>query len=111
MNQPMLSMTPPQDDQVRHARCGGPRAIEQGDVGRSERKARQAAARNQSHQQATDRQDKDHDGHEGQIAPTNQYVKQWPLGREPSFKVSEYLRVRIWGDGTRKAYTYVVIEI
>lgn len=46
-----------------------------------------------------------------QIAPTNQYVKQWPLGREPQFDPDEYLRIRIWGDGTIKAYCYVVIEV
>jgi len=46
-----------------------------------------------------------------QIAPTNQYVKQWPLGREPMFEVSDYLRIRIWGDGVVTAYCYLIIEI
>src|SRR3990172_3866848 len=29
------------------------------------------------------------------IAPTNQFVKQWPLGREPIFNRDEFLRIRV----------------
>ena len=46
-----------------------------------------------------------------QIAPTNQYVKQFPLGREPAFVPSDYLRIRVWGDGVVTAYCYVVVEV
>lgn len=45
------------------------------------------------------------------IAPSNQYVKQFPLGREPDFSVADWLRIRIWGDGTVKASCYVIIEV
>ena len=27
------------------------------------------------------------------IAPTNQYIKQWPLGREPEFDPAEFMRI------------------
>ena len=45
------------------------------------------------------------------IAPTNQYVKQWPLGREPMFKASEFLRIRVTAGTAVNAYCYVIIEI
>lgn len=45
------------------------------------------------------------------IAPTNQYVKQFPLGREPEFKADEYLRVRVTAGAAVNCYCYVIIEI
>lgn len=45
------------------------------------------------------------------IAPTNQYVKQFPLGREPEFKADEYLRVRVTAAAAVNCYCYVIIEI
>jgi hypothetical protein len=45
------------------------------------------------------------------VAPTTGYFKQFPLGREPGFQVSEYLRLRVKGDGATKCTCYVVIEI
>lgn len=45
------------------------------------------------------------------IAPTNQYVKQWPLGREPMIQDTEFLRVRVTAGTAVLAYTYVVIEV
>lgn len=45
------------------------------------------------------------------IAPTNQYVKQFPLGREPSINVSTSLRIRIKAATAVNAYCYVTIEI
>lgn len=45
------------------------------------------------------------------IAPTNQYVKQFPLGREPTFKATEYLRIRVTAGAAVNAYCYVTIEI
>ncbi len=45
------------------------------------------------------------------IAPTNQFVKQFPLGREPTFKATEYLRIRVTAGAAVNAYCYVIIEI
>lgn len=43
-----------------------------------------------------------------QVAPTNQYVKQWPLGREPSMPISKFLRVRVTAAAAVNAACYVV---
>ena len=45
------------------------------------------------------------------VAPTNQYVKQWPLGREPTFKASEFLRIRVTAGTAVNCYCYVIIDI
>lgn len=45
------------------------------------------------------------------IAPTNQYVKQFPLGERPVIQISKYLRVRVTFGTTVNAYCYVVIEV
>lgn len=45
------------------------------------------------------------------IAPTNQYVKQFPLGREPMWKNSEFLRVRVTAGSAVNAYCYIIFEI
>jgi len=45
------------------------------------------------------------------VAPTNQYVKQFPLGREPEINTAKFLRIRVKGDGTRKAICYCIIEV
>jgi hypothetical protein len=45
------------------------------------------------------------------IAPTAQYVKQWPLGREPSFAATEYLRIRVTAAAAVNAYCYVIVEV
>lgn len=42
------------------------------------------------------------------IAPTNQYVKQWPLGREPVVPVSKFLRVRVTAAAAVNAYCYII---
>jgi hypothetical protein len=42
------------------------------------------------------------------IAPTSQYVKQWPLGREPSAALSTFVRVRVTAAATVNCHTYVV---
>lgn len=44
------------------------------------------------------------------IAPTNQYVKQYPLGREPEVPVSKFLRVRVTAGAAVNAYCYVIWE-
>lgn len=42
------------------------------------------------------------------IAPTSQYVKQWPLGREPCMAVSKFLRVRVAASAAVNAICYAV---
>lgn len=44
------------------------------------------------------------------VAPTGQYVKQWPLGREWKVPVSKFLRVRVTAAAAVNAYTYVIWE-
>ncbi len=44
------------------------------------------------------------------IAPTNQYVKQFPLGREPEVPISKFLRVRVTFAATVNAYCYIIWE-
>lgn len=44
------------------------------------------------------------------IAPTTQYQKQFPLGREPVFKMSEYVRIRVTFAAAVNCYCYVVVE-
>lgn len=44
------------------------------------------------------------------VAPTNQYVKQWPLGREFQVPVSKFLRVRVTAAAAVNAYCYVIWE-
>jgi len=44
------------------------------------------------------------------IAPTNQYMKQFPLGREPWVPVSKFLRVRVTAGAAVNAYCYVIWE-
>ncbi len=45
------------------------------------------------------------------VAPTNQYVKQFPLGREPTFKASEFLRIRVTAGAAVNAYCYIIFEV
>lgn len=45
-----------------------------------------------------------------QIAPTSQYVKQYPLGREPLIAVSRFLRVRVTFATAVNAVCYVIWE-
>lgn len=42
------------------------------------------------------------------VAPTSQYVKQFPLGREPMVPPSKFLRARVTAGTTVNAYIYVV---
>ena len=41
------------------------------------------------------------------IAPTGQYVKQFPLGREPVCALSRFVRVRVTAGAAVNAYTYI----
>jgi hypothetical protein len=45
------------------------------------------------------------------IAPTNQYIKQFPLGREPTIKPGNALRIRVTFGATVNMYCYVLIEV
>lgn len=45
------------------------------------------------------------------IAPTNQYVKQFPLGREPVVQVSKFARIRVTAGAAVNAYCYMTVEI
>ena len=44
------------------------------------------------------------------IAPTNQYVKQFPLGLEPWVDAVSSLRIRVTAGAAVNAYCYVVVE-
>ena len=45
------------------------------------------------------------------IAPTNQYVKQFPLGREPLIDISKFARIRVTAGAAVNAYCYMIVEI
>lgn len=45
------------------------------------------------------------------IAPTNQYVKQFPLGREPVIQVSTFARIRVTAGTAVNAYCYMIVEV
>lgn len=45
------------------------------------------------------------------IAPTNQYVKQFPLGREPVCQVAKFVRVRVTFAAAINAYCYMIVSI
>lgn len=45
------------------------------------------------------------------IAPTNQYIKQWPLGREPVIQISKFARVRVLAGTAVNCYCYMIVEV
>lgn len=45
------------------------------------------------------------------VAPTNQYIKQFPLGREPIVQISKFARVRVTAGAAVNAYCYMIVEI
>jgi hypothetical protein len=45
------------------------------------------------------------------VAPTNQYVKQFPLGREPKCIIGNSARIRVTAAAAVNAFAYLVIEI
>jgi hypothetical protein len=45
------------------------------------------------------------------VAPTNQYVKQFPLGREPVITISKFGRVRVLAGAAVNCYTYMIVEV
>ena len=45
------------------------------------------------------------------IAPTNQYIKQFPLGREPKMVIGNFYRIRVKAGTAVNAICYMTIEI
>lgn len=45
------------------------------------------------------------------VAPTNQYVKQFPLGREPVIQVSKFGRIRVTAGAAINAYCYMTLDV
>jgi hypothetical protein len=45
------------------------------------------------------------------VAPTNQYIKQFPLGREPVVQVSKFARVRVTAGTAVNAYCYITVQV
>lgn len=45
------------------------------------------------------------------IAPTNQYVKQFPLGAQPYLQNSKFTKIRVTAGAAVNAYCYMIIEI
>lgn len=44
------------------------------------------------------------------IAPTSQYVKQFPLGREPKIAADKWARIRVTAAAAVNAYCYMIVE-
>ena len=45
------------------------------------------------------------------ISPTSQYVKQFPLGREPIIQISKFARIRVTFGTAVNCYCYMVLDI
>ena len=45
------------------------------------------------------------------VAPTNQYVKQFPLGAEPIIQISKFARIRVTAGAAVNAYAYMIVEV
>jgi hypothetical protein len=45
------------------------------------------------------------------VAPTSQYVKQFPLGREPKCIIGNAVRIRVTAGAAVNAYCYIVVEV
>lgn len=45
------------------------------------------------------------------IAPTSQYVKQFPLGREPVIQIAKFGRIRVTAGAAVNAYCYMVVDL
>lgn len=45
------------------------------------------------------------------VAPTNQYVKQFPLGLEPIVQISKFGRIRVTAAAAVNCYCYVVVRV
>jgi len=45
------------------------------------------------------------------VAPTNQYIFQWPLGEEPEFRADEYVRIRVHAGAAVNCTCWIEFEI
>lgn len=45
------------------------------------------------------------------VAPTNQYVKQYPLGLEPIVQISKFGRIRVTAGAAVSAYCYMIVRV
>jgi hypothetical protein len=45
------------------------------------------------------------------VAPTNQYVKQFPLGLEPIIQISKFGRIRVTAGAAVNAYAYMIVRV
>lgn len=45
------------------------------------------------------------------IAPTNQFIQQFPLGREPIIQVNKFARIRVTFAASINAYAYMIVNI
>ena len=45
------------------------------------------------------------------IAPTNQFIQQFPLGREPVIQKNNYTRIRVKFGASVNAYAYMIVEV
>ncbi len=45
------------------------------------------------------------------VSPTNQYVKQFPLGLEPVIQISKFARIRVTFGTTVNAYAYMIVRV
>ncbi len=45
------------------------------------------------------------------IAPSNQFIKQFPQGREPIIQIAKFARIRVTFAAAVNAYTYMIVEV
>lgn len=45
------------------------------------------------------------------VAPTNQYIKEWALGREPTFRGDEFVRIRVHFGGAVNCLCWIEFEV
>lgn len=45
------------------------------------------------------------------IQPTNQYIKQFPLGREPIIQIAKFARIRVKAAAAVNAICYMTVEV
>ncbi len=45
------------------------------------------------------------------IAPTNQFMQQFPLGREPQIQVAKFARIRVTAPVAVNAYCYMIVAV
>ena len=45
------------------------------------------------------------------VPPTGGWMKQFPLGREPMIKISEFARIRVTAGAAVNAYCYMVVQV